>query len=106
MTLRNLLLTNTNEVAEWITKVFPVLQTILIILISVFALIIIGAVLTQPSKPAGGSNVVMGTNNESYYAHNKSHNKEGRLNKAIVISATLILVLTLLYFISLVIYNG
>lgn len=102
----NLLLNDNSPVADWISKSFPVIQTILIILITILALAIIFSVLLQPSKPAGGNNVILGTNNESYYSQNKSHSKEGRLNKIIIISAISILVLTLLYFISFGIYSG
>lgn len=103
--LLNLLL-NTTPVQNWISSSFPIIQTLLIIAIAIFALIIILAVLFQPSKPAGGGNVITGTNTNSYYAQNKGYTKEGRLTRLISISAISIFVLTVLYFISFGIYNA
>lgn len=102
---RNLLLAD-GPVADWISASFPIIQTILIIFIAIFAVVITVAVLMTPSNPSSGRNVILGTNNESYYAHNKSRNKEGRLKRMIVISSICIFVLTILYFVSFGIYNG
>lgn len=102
----HLLLSDTAPVADWISSTFPIIQTILIILIALFAISIIVAVLLIPSKSQGGHNVILGTNNESYYASNKGRSKEGRLVRQIVISGVSILVLTILYFISFGIYSG
>jgi len=104
MFFRNLLLST--EVPAWVAQWFPILQTILIILIAILAIAIIVAVMVQPSKPQGGRNVVLGTNNDSYYAQNKGKTKEGRLNKIIIISSVCIFVFTILYFISFGIYSG
>ena len=104
MLLLNLLLTTTTPVADWISKSFPIIRTVLIILIALFAFTVLYAVLAQPSKPAGGRNVILGTNSESYYSKNKSNTKEGRLNKVIIISAICIFVLALLYFLSYIPY--
>ena len=93
-------------VPDWIATSFPIIRTILIILIALFAILVVYAVLAQPSKPAGGRNVILGTNNESYYSQNKSHTKEGRLNKVIAISAICIFVLSILYFLSFIPYRG
>ena len=102
----HLLLESESPVADWISSSFPIIQTILIIFITIFAITVIVAVLLMPSNPQNGRNVIMGTNNESYYSSNKSRNKEGRLKKIIIISASCIFVLTILYFISFGIYNG
>lgn len=93
-------------VADWISSTFPIIQTILIIAITLFALAIIITVLLIPSNPQGGRNVILGTSNESYYAANKGYTKEGRLKRTIIISAICIFVLTILYFVSFGIYSG
>ena len=74
------------------------LRSIAFILLAISAIIIIVAVLIQPSNPDGGKNVITGTN-DSYYAQNKGDTKEGRLKKLIIISAVVILVLTIAFFI-------
>ena len=43
-------------------------------------------------------NVITGTN-DSYYAQNKGHTKEGRLKRLIIISAVVIFVLTIAFFV-------
>lgn len=102
--LKSLLLAS--PVADWISASFPIIQTILIIFITLFSVVVIVTVLALPSNPDSGRNVILGTNNESYYAHNKSGTKEGRLKRWIVVSAICIFVLTILYFISFGIYSG
>lgn len=102
----NLLLDANTPIQRWITASFPIIQTVLIILIAVFAIVVIISVIAQPSKPAGGNNVITGTNTDSYFAKHKSHTKEGRLNKLIIISSISIFVLTVLYFVSFAIYSG
>ena len=61
-------------------------------------IVIIVAVLCQPSNPDGGRNVITGTN-DSYYAQNKGNTKEGRLKKLIIICAIVILVLTIAFYV-------
>ena len=71
-------------VPNWVSSSFPVIQAILLALITLSALCIIVAVLLQPSNPDGGNNVITGKN-ESYYGANKTDTKEGRLHKMILI---------------------
>lgn len=99
-------LLDTAPVADWIAKSFPIIRTLFIIFITIFAIVVIVAVLAYPFNPGGGRNVILGTNNESYYATNKNRNKEGRLNRIIVISSICIIVLAILYFISFGFYKG
>ena len=55
MNFVNLLLADA-PVANWISKSFPIFQTILIILIALLAVAIIVCVLLNPSNSDGGSN--------------------------------------------------
>lgn len=102
----HLLLSSAAPVADWISSTFPIIQTVLIIAIALLAILIIVSVLVIPSKPQNGHNVILGTNNESYYGSNKKQSKEGRLVRQIVYSGVSILILTILYFISFGIYSG
>lgn len=104
--LLNLLLDDVAKpIPDWISKSFPIIQTILIVLISLAAVAIIVAVLMTTSNPESGNNAITGTN-DSYYMQHKGGSREGRLKKTIVICAIVIFVLTLLYFISFGIYTG
>ena len=104
MNFLNLLLAD-KPVANWISKSFPIFQTILIILIAILAVAIIVCVLINPSNPDGGSNAITGSN-ESFYSQNKGSSREGRLKKIIIISSACIFVFTVLYLILTKIYNG
>ena len=74
------------------------LRSLVLILTAIAAIVIIVAVLVQPSNPDGGRNVITGTN-DSYYAQNKGNTKEGRLKKLIIISSVAILVLTIAFYV-------
>ena len=79
---------------QWMSTSFPIIQTVLLVLIGISALAITIAILAQPSNPDGGRNVITGTN-DSYYAQNKGATKEGRLKRLIIVSSIVILVLTI-----------
>ena len=97
-------LLNESTLAPWITESFTIIQTVLLVLIAIFSVVIIVCVLMQTSNPDGGNNAITGTN-DSYYATNKGSSKEGRLKKAVAISAIAILVLAVAYFITMGVYN-
>ena len=73
-------------------------RSIVLILMAIASIVIIVAVLIQPSNPDGGRNVITGTN-DSYYAQNRGATKEGRLKRLIIISAVVVLVLTIAFFV-------
>ncbi len=73
-------------------------RSILLVLTAIAAVVIIVAVLVQPSNPDGGRNVITGTN-DSYYAQNKGSTKEGRLKKVIIICSIVILVLDIAFYV-------
>lgn len=74
------------------------IRSIILILMAIAAIVITVSVLMQPSNPDGGRNVITGTN-DSYYSQNKGNTKEGRLKRLIIISAVVILVLTITFFV-------
>lgn len=86
------------DVSSETATLLTTLRSIALILLAIASIVIIVAVLIQPSSPDGGRNVITGTN-ESYYAQNKGNTKEGRLKKVIIISAVVILVLTIAFFV-------
>ena len=92
-------------VPNWVSSSFPVIQAVLLALITLCAIAIIIAVMIRPSDPEGGNNVITGKN-ESYYGHNKGNTKEGILHKIILIGAIVILVCAVIYFVTVKIFNG
>lgn len=89
---------------EWVTTSFPIIRTIFIVMLAILAGIMIVLVLAQESNN-GGANVISGTR-ESFYSQNKNASKEGRLKRLMIIAGIAFVVITVLYFITLKIYNG
>ncbi len=92
-------------VPNWVSSSFPVIQAILLALMTIDAILIAVGVLLSPSDPEGGNNVITGKN-ESYYGENKLNTKEGRLNRLVLICSILMLVIAIVYFVTVKIYNG
>ena len=86
------------DVSAEVATLLTTLRSIVLILVAIAAIVIIVSVLVQPSNPDGGKNVITGTN-DSYYAQNRGQTKEGRLKKLIIISAVVIFVLTIAFFV-------
>ena len=86
------------DVSAEVAKTLTTIRSILLMLTAIASIVIIVAVLIQPSNPDGGRNVITGTN-DSYYAQNKGDTKEGRLKKIIIISSVVILVLTVAFYV-------
>ena len=83
---------------QWMSTSFPIIQTVLLVLIGISALAMTIAILAQPSNPDGGDNAITGISG-SYYSQNKSSTWEGRLQKLIIICAIVIIVSTIIYFV-------
>ena len=86
------------DVSSSTATLLTTLRSIVLIPTAIAAIVIIIAVLIQPSNPDGGKNVITGTN-DSYYAQNKGDTKEGRLKKIIIICSIVILVLTIAFYV-------
>ncbi len=99
----NFLLDST--VPNWVSSSFPIVQAVLLILITLNAIAIIVVSMLMPSNQDGGNNVITGKN-ESYYGYNKGDTKEGRLHRMMIICSIIILVCSIVYFVTVGIYNG
>ena len=86
------------DVSAEMATALTTIRSVLLILTGICAIVMIVAVLIQPSNPDGGRNVITGTN-DSYYAQNKGDTKEGRLKKVIIICSVVILVLTVAFYV-------
>lgn len=89
--------------SDFVTTFFPILRYVLVGIIAICAIILIITTLMQSSADENGATAITGQ--ESYYSQNKGESKDGKLKKLTTISAIVIAVCTLLYFISLLI-NG
>lgn len=89
--------------SDFATTFFPIFRFILVGLILLCAIILIATTLMQSSADENGATAITGQ--ESYYSQNKGESRDGKLKKITTISAIIIAVCTLLYFISFLI-NG
>ena len=91
-------------VADWISASFPIIRIVLMVLIVLLALSVVVIILCMESNPDGGSNVISGST-DSFYSHNQSSTREGRLKRLIVIFSIILVVLAVLFFVSYLIYK-
>ena len=89
---------------KWIGDSFPIIQGIIIGLISVLSIIMIVAILVSPPDTGTGTNAITGAS-ESYYTKNRNKNNLGRIRNLIIICAVAIAVLTIIFFIMFGIFN-
>ncbi|MBO5103331.1 MAG: preprotein translocase subunit SecG [Clostridia bacterium] len=82
----------------WVTTSFPIIKGILVGYIALAAIAIIVLVLLQPSNSQGMTGIT-GETTDTYYSHNKSATKEGRMKKATAWIAVSVVIATILFFI-------
>ena len=83
-------------VPQWITKSFPVLQSICLVILALLALALIVLVFMQISGDDNYGNVLTG-NQDSYYSQNKDGSREGRITKMCYIIAGIIVFFIIVY---------
>lgn len=88
----------------WVTDSFPIIRTVIIVVMVVLSLALIFIVLVQPSNPQG-MNAITGQS-DTYYSKNKSKTLEGAMRRLTVIISIVLGVLALVFFITLAVYNG
>ena len=96
---------NTLLVAKWVSEVIPVVRYIILVLLALVALATVVLVFMQIGQGGNSTNVVTG-NADSYYSQNKGGSREGRITRLIYICVAALAVLSILFFITLKIYNG
>lgn len=96
---------NTLLVANWITKTFPIIRYVILAVLALVAIVTIVLVFMQIGQGGNGSNVITG-NADSYYSQNKGGSREGRITKLIYIFVGILVVLSILFFITLKVYSG
>lgn len=96
---------NTLLVAKWVSKVVPVIRYVILVLLAIVAVATIVLVFMQIGQGGNSTNVVTG-NADSYYSQNKGGSREGRITRLIYICVAVLVVLSILFFITFNIYDG
>ena len=96
---------NTLLVAKWVSKVVPVIRYIILVMLALVAVATIVLVFMQIGQGGNSTNVVTG-NADSYYSQNKGGSREGRITKMIYICVSVLVVLSILFFVTFNIYDG
>ena len=96
-------LLNSSLTPEWISKSFPIIKFVLLVLIVLASIALIVVVLMQETDNENGGNAITGIR-ETYYSQNKGMNKEGRLKKITIILSIFIAVAVVVFFVLTEIY--
>ena len=99
------LLSNTT-VAPWISEWFPRFRIGLAIVLAIFAIAMIILVLIQETGSGAMGGSILSGKRESFYSKNKGSSKEGRIKRAMLIIGIGFVIITILYFLSFVVYAG
>ncbi len=92
----NLFLAKT--VPAWMSTSFPIIARICLVIIALLCLVMVVLVFMQITGGDDANNVLMG-NKDSYYSHNKSGSREGRITRLVYICLGLIALFTIIYFV-------
>ena len=85
-------------VPTWITNTFPVFERICLVILAILCLALVVLVFMQITGGSETNNVITG-NRDSYYSHNKSGSREGRITRLIYICLGVIAVFSIIYFV-------
>ena len=95
---------NTLLVAKWVSKVVPVIRYIILVMLALVAVATIVLVFMQIGQGGNSTNVVTG-NADSYYSQNKGGSREVRITRLIYICVGVLVVLSILFFVTVKIYD-
>lgn len=101
----NVLMPFLSAVPQWVSDSFPILRIVMIVLMALVGLAIIVIVLFQPSNSDLGS-AYGGGGSDTYYSKNKGKTLESTMKRITVILGIVEAVLSILFFVSLIIYSG
>ena len=85
-------------VPTWVTNTFPVFERICLVILAILCLALVVLVFMQITGGSETNNVITG-NRDSYYSHNKSGSREGRITRLIYICLGVIAVFSIIYFV-------
>ncbi len=91
---------------DWVVSSFPIVRIVLVCIMAVSAVFMIITTLMQSNANEDGNNALSGGAQESYYAQNKGESRNVKLSRATIILISVMAVCIVLYFVSLMIYQG
>ena len=71
------------------------METALMVIVAIIGVVVVIAILMQPSKSDALSGLVQGSNNDTFYSRNKSRTKEVRLERLTMVGMTLFAIIAL-----------
>ena len=93
-----------DTVPQWVSDSFPWIRLVMMILMVLLSIFMIVSVMTQPSASEGLS--AIGGGQDTFFGKHKGKTFEGTMKKITVIVAICLLVICILFYGSLLIYNG
>ena len=93
------------SVPNWVANSFPAIRLALLILMVIGSVFMIAVVLFQPGNSEGMGSLG-GGQSDTYFDKNKSHNLEGLLKRITVITAIVLMVICVVFFVTVAIYPG
>lgn len=90
---------------EWVSKSFPVIKFILLVLIVLACIGLIVVVLMQQTDSENGGNAITGIK-DTYYSQNKGSTRDGRLKKWTIILSVFVAIAIVVFFVLTEIYPG
>lgn len=102
----NVLMSFLSAVPQWVSDSFPILRIVMIVLMAIVGIAIIVVVLFQPSNSDISSAYGGGGGTDTYYSKNKGKTLESTMKRITVILGIVEAVLSILFFVSLIIYSG
>ena len=88
----------------WVETAIPIIRYVFMFLMAAAAIALIVVALMQDSQE-GGANAITGTQ-ESYYSQNKGRSKQGILKKITIAMASIIAIVIVLFFITIIVENA
>lgn len=88
---------------DWVTASFPIIRIVLIILMTLISIALVIAVMIQPAS-SDGLGALGGQSSDTYYSKNKQDSLEGFMKKVTIILGISAAVISIIFFITLVIY--
>lgn len=91
---------------DWVVASFPIVRIVLVSFIAICAVLMIVTTLLQSNANENGKDALSGGVQESYYAQNKGESRNVKLSRATVALISIMAICIVLYFVSLIIYQG
>lgn len=91
-------------VPDWVSASFPYIRLVLMIIMVLLSAFMVFCVMTQPAASEGLSAISGGQ--DTFFGKNKGKTLEGTFKRLTVLTAILLVVVAVLFFVSLIIYAG